>query len=214
MKKILLFLLLIFAYYQNYSNANEIENIPIIKKLDKKYLSLIDKDGRITNLKEFNKNGVVVVFEKMNSEINKPMYLMINSKTDKRNGLRYLNAIYTKSIEQYFLNKQAEINLDLQKNRYKVPIMYFNLDIDNFLFTGTNSSEDDLDINSKISALYHNYDTSMKERSKITTGYLLCVVKTNNNLNQTMRPTLKAGCQLAFYDQQKEKQIKTLLNIA
>ena len=213
MRQILL-TLIVFIFSSIISHANELETMPIIKRLDKKYLNLIDKNGKITNLKEFNKNGVVVVFEKMNSEINKPMYLMINSKTDKRNGLRYLNAIYTKSIEQYFLNKQAEINLDLQKNRYKVPIMYFNLDIDNFLFTGTNSSEDDLDINSKISALYHDYDTSMKEISKIATGYLLCVVKANNNLNQTMRPTLKAGCQLAFYDQQKEKQIKTLLNIA
>ena len=213
MKKVLLIFIFVLIWYNRNLNASEIENIPIIKRIDKKYLDLIDKDGKITNLKEFNKNGVVVVFEKMNSATNQPMYLMINSKMDKRNGLHYLNTIYTQSIEQYFLNKQAEINLDLQKGGYKVPIMYFNLDIDNFLFTSTNSSDDDLEINSKISALYHDYDKNMEKISKIASGYLLCAVTTNNNLHQEARPTLKAGCQLAFYDQKKEKQIKTLLNI-
>ena len=193
-------------FHVSISNATEMENIPIIKKLDKKYLHLIDKDGMITNLKEFNKNGVVVVFEDIKTKTNPPMYLMINAKIDKHHGLIYLNAIYTQSIEQYFLNKQAEINLDLQKNRYKVPIMYFNLDIDNFLFTSTDSSDDDLEISSKISALYHDYNASMQEISKLATGYLLCIVTTNNSIHQETRPTLKAGCQLAFYDQKKKNK--------
>ena len=103
MKKILLFLLLLFTYYQYYANANEIENIPIIKKLDKKYLSLIDKDGRITNLKEFNKNGVVVVFEGKGLEHKKYVYLIIETIVDKISGLDILHMIYTKNIEPYFL---------------------------------------------------------------------------------------------------------------
>jgi hypothetical protein len=60
--KIILLFLFIFVYQNHYSNSNEIENLPIIKKLDKKYLDLIDKDGRITDLKEFNKNGRLFVF--------------------------------------------------------------------------------------------------------------------------------------------------------
>ena len=60
------------------------ENIPIIKKLDKKYLRLIDKDGMITNLKEFNKNGEVLVFEGKGFETSKQLYMFIENskKTD------------------------------------------------------------------------------------------------------------------------------------
>ena len=213
MKKLLL--ILFFCLFDiSISNANELTNIPIIKKLDKKYLNLIDKNGKITDLKEFNKNGMVLVFNKIDTKNSKQIYLIINKIIKKSSGSVSLNIIYTKSIEQYFLNKQAEIDLDEKKGRYKAPIMYFNLDINNFLFTSSNSSDEDLKINSKISELYYDYDNNIEEISKIATGYLLCIAKTKNNIHQTSRPTFGAVCQIAFYDKKKEQQIKNLLNVS
>ena len=126
MKKILLLLLLIFAYYQNYSNANEIENIPIIKKLDKKYLSLIDKDGRITNLKEFNKNGVVVVFENARKQ---------------QNGYIFITIIYDSFFHTHYIYCYYGDNYnDFIKNFYEETLSGYNyyfeakIDIENFKY--------------------------------------------------------------------------------
>ena len=54
----LLFLML------NIANA---DTLPII---DQKYLNLIDKNGHITDLKEFNKNGKIIVFKNRDKKPN------------------------------------------------------------------------------------------------------------------------------------------------
>ena len=96
MKKILL-ILLGFLLNVNVSHTNELKDIPIIKRIDKKYLELIDKDGKITDLKEFNKNGIVVVFEGNGFAGGKPVYLIIDTIIDPVSGLDVLHMIYTKN---------------------------------------------------------------------------------------------------------------------
>ena len=112
----ILLMLIVFIFSSIISYANELETLPIIKRLDKKYLNLIDKNGKITNLKEFNKNGVVVVFEDMQTKTNPPTYLIIDAIIDPISGLDILHVIYTKAIEPYFLNKPANVFNDKFKN--------------------------------------------------------------------------------------------------
>ena len=212
MKKILLFLLLLFTYYQYYANANEIENIPIIKKLDKKYLSLIDKDGRITNLKEFNKNGVVVVFEGKGLEHKKYVYLIIETIVDKISGLDILHMIYTKNIEPYFLNKPATINFDNENGEHKAPIMNFLLDLRDFSFTEFDPHYTHKELRAQLSTLYQ--DNQLEAISKLVSGYAICIVRTDNPINKTLPTIFDEGCEIEFYDRKKEKEIKKLLKIA
>ena len=157
MIKILLLFLYVFTYYStNYSNANEIENIPIIKRLDKKYLDLIDKDGKITNLKKFNKNGIVLVFEGKGFDSKKPIYLIINTIIDPISGLDILHVIYTKAIEPYFLNKPAKTNFDYENGEHKAPIMNFKLDMNNFTFIDFTAHQEDKKLREQLSILYQN----------------------------------------------------------
>ena len=44
------------------------QEIEPISKLDKQYLQFIDKNGNFTNLKEFNKNGRLLVFQNKNDK--------------------------------------------------------------------------------------------------------------------------------------------------
>ena len=194
------------------SRTNELETLPIIKRLDKKYLNLIDKNGRITNLKEFNKNGVVVVFEDMQTKTNPPTYLIIDAIIDPISGLDILHVIYTKAIEPYFLNKPAQINFDYENGEHKAPIMNFKLDMNNFTFEEFTAHKRDAKLKKRLSMLYSN--NQLEKISKIVSGYVVCIIQTNNATNRSLPSTFQEGCNIEFYNQQKEKQIKTLLNIA
>ena len=49
--------------------------------------------------------------------------------------------------------------------------------------------------------------------SKIVSGYVMCIIRTNNVINSTLPSTFQEGCEIEFYDKKKEKKIKNLLNI-
>ena len=210
MRKLLL-ILFIFFYGINILYANEIKNIPIIKRLDNKYLDLIDKNGKITNLKEFNKNGVVLVFKGKGFDSKKPIYLIINTIIDPISGLDILHVIYTKAIEPYFLNKPAKINFDYENGEYKAPIMNFKLDMNNFTFIEFIAYRNDQKLRKRISKLYR--ENQLEEISKIISGYVMCIIRTDNAINRKLQSIFEEGCKIEFYDKKKEKQIKNLLNI-
>ena len=211
MKKILL-ILLGFLLNVNVSHTNELKDIPIIKRIDKKYLELIDKDGKITDLKEFNKNGVVVVFEGNGFAGGKLVYLIINTIIDPISGLDVLHMIYTKNIEPYFLTKPAKINFDHENGEHKAPIMNFLLDLDNFSFAEFDPNYANKALRERLSALYQK--NQLEEISKIVSGYVICIIRTDNPINETLPTIFNEGCEIEFYDKAKEKQIKNLLNIS
>ena len=209
--KNLLLALIVFAVGTLISHAHELENLPIIKRLDKKYLKLIDKNGKITNLKEFNKNGVVVVFKDIKTKTNPPTYLIIDAIIDPISGLDILHVIYTKAIEPYFSNKPAKINFDYENGEHKAPIMNFKLDIHGFTFEEFTAHRGDAKLKQQLSMFYQNHQ--LEEISKIVSGYIVCIIRTNNIANRSLPSTFQEGCNVEFYDKTKENQIKTLLNI-
>ena len=73
---LLAFSLFFVSCNQQNNNQNEekttdsftFHEIEPISKLDKQYLKFIDKNGNFTNLKEFNKNGRLLVFQNKNDK--------------------------------------------------------------------------------------------------------------------------------------------------
>ena len=140
MKKILLLLFLIFLNYTQQSNANDIDkNTPIIKQLDKQYLNLIDKNGKITNIKEFNKNGRVLVFEDEDKIGN---YLFIYKKYSAQNKKYFLDGTYVDSVFDFLggrycvdaCDDQLIATIDLDSFTYKNMYMRNLSDQDWLLF--------------------------------------------------------------------------------
>ena len=129
MKKILL-ILLGFLLNVNVSHTNELKDIPIIKRIDKKYLELIDKDGKITDLKEFNKNGVVVAFEGTNFDTDKQLYMFIENTKQTDEGFNF-KGTYTKDLLSDF-KKNSYCNNETDE--YIIPYVNMKLDLDNFTF--------------------------------------------------------------------------------
>jgi len=173
--KIILLFLFIFVYQNHYSNSNEIENLPIIKKLDKKYLDLIDKDGRITDLKEFNKNGVVVVFEGINFDIDRKLYMFIEQsvQTDKHFNFK---GTYTTDLLLDFKNNPYCNN---ETDEYIIPYIDIKLNLSNFTFKEVKFDNFNQQQKQIITQLYNKKD--FNNLLPFISGYVQCGVKIYSN---------------------------------
>ena len=163
-------------FHASISNANEMENIPIIKKLDKKYLRLIDKDGMITNLKEFNKNGEVLVFEGKGFETSKQLYMFIeNSK--KTDGNFNFKGTYTQNLLSDFSTSPYCNN---ETDEYIIPYVDIKLDFENFTFTEVTFNNFDIKQQKLIKTLVDKQD--FDGLLSFISGYVQCGVKIYSNI--------------------------------
>ena len=185
MKKILIFFL-IFINYTSYSKANDIDkNTPIIKQLDKQYLNLIDKNGKITNLKEFNKNGKVLVFEGKNFDVPETMYMFIdNIKYD--DDYYNFNGTYTRNLLSDFNQFPY---CDNETDEFTMLIIDIKLNFGDFTFQEVKLVPDQ---SAKIRQLYNN--KQFDKLDNLVNGYV--------------------GCGVYIYNPKIVDKIKKLLNIS
>ena len=157
------------------SNANELETPPIIKRIDKKYLNLIDKNGKITNLKEFNKNGVVVVFEGDEFDTDKQLYMFIeNSKsTDKNFNFK---GTYTKDLLSDF---KKNFYCNNETDEYIIPYVNIKLNLENFTFKEVIFNNFDKKQQKIITKLYN--DNDFDKLIPFISGYVQCGIKIHSN---------------------------------
>ena len=157
------------------SHANELETLPIIKRLDKKYLNLIDKNGKITNLKEFNKNGVVVVFEGKGFDTERQLYMFIENavQTDKNFNFK---GTYTKDLLLDFKNNSYCNN---ETDEYIIPYVNIKLNLQNFTFKEVIFNNFDKKQQKIITQLYNDKD--FDNLMPFISGYIQCGVKIYSN---------------------------------
>ena len=168
-------MLIVFIFSSIISHANELETIPIIKRLDKKYLKLIDKNGKITNLKEFNKNGVVVVFEGKGFDTERQLYMFIENavQTDKNFNFK---GTYTKDLLLDFKNNAYCNN---ETDEYIIPYVNIKLNLKNFTFKEVIFNNFDKKQQKIITQLYNDKD--FDNLMPFISGHIQCGIKIYSN---------------------------------
>jgi hypothetical protein len=176
-KKIVLFLILLVFITNtiNFCYASEILNKTILQKLDKKYLNLIDKNGKITNLKEFNKNGVVLVFEGENFDIDKQMYMFIEKAKQTDNNFD-LKGTYTKDLLSDF---KKNLYCNNETDEYIIPYVNITLDLNKFTFKEVIFDNFNQKQQQMIIQLYNKRD--FDGLLPFVSGYVQCGVKIYSN---------------------------------
>ena len=168
----------------NIANA---DTLPII---DQKYLNLIDKNGHITDLKEFNKNGKIIVFK---------------NRDKKPNGYIFIILMYDNHFQRYTIDGDYGKNYNsFVENFYEEGSVgysfYFEakLDLDNFLYYDIIDDED----------LYNKYRNTDKN---------IYEIMANDDIKDSYDGKMDIKSfegSVMFFNKQQEAQIKKLLNIS